>query len=286
MTQAGMKVDFEDLNRKLQQVFPVPKVLDKIMRTLSDPKAGAAAVEKILELEPSFSMRLLSLANSAYYGRSAKVANVRAAITLLGFSLIKSMIIQVGVNEHYRFETGLPGFSGAELWKHSVGVAAGARMISRRLNLGEAEDYYTLGLLHDIGLIIEYQFFREAFTLILERLAARGSDLPGIEREIIGTDHAALSGTLFAKWNLPEKIVRAVCYHHAPLTAPEGSRTAAAVVGLANWIVQRNRFGFTEPGIGALEPAVAAHLKLEPVDVDVLLEDFTLEAEAVEQLLE
>jgi HD-like signal output (HDOD) protein len=287
MNETTWKIDYDALDRKLRNVFPIPKILEKIMRIMNDPKANAAMLEKAFEFEPSFSMRILSLANSAYYGCPAKVTNIRTAITLLGFNLLKSLVIHASINELFRVESDIPGFSGSDLWKHSVGVGVGARMISRRLRLGEAEDYFTVGLLHDMGLLIEYQFYREAFAALLAKLREQGDgDICRCERDVLGTDHSALAERLFAKWNLPEKIVKPVRYHHAPLTAPEPQQAMASVVYLANWIARRNAFGFTYPGSEKVDLQVLALLKLEPVDLDVLCEDFKLEAEEISGLLE
>jgi len=280
-----VKVDVEELNRKLQGVFPMPQILSKILKVVNDPKANVALLERTFEYEPSISLRILSLANSAYYGRASKVTNIRAAITLLGFNLVKSLAIQAGLNEQFRLAADTSLFSGGDLWKHSVGVGVCARMISRRLRLGDAEDYFTLGLLHDMGLLIEFQFYREAFLDILGRVQAGQGELYDIEREILGVDHAALAEMMFVKWNLPAKLSCAVRYHHRPLEAPEDAQIPAGVVCAANAIVRRSQFGFSY-STGELDPAVLARLRLEPVDLDVLQEDFGPEAEEAAQLLE
>jgi HD-like signal output (HDOD) protein len=272
------KIEWEDLNRKMERMFPMPQIMAKILQEVNDPNASAASLEKILKNDPSFTLKILALANSSYYGAAAKVANIRAAITLLGLNMIKSIALHASVSDLFRVEVNACGFSGNELWAHSVGVGVCAKMISRRMRLGNAEDFFTLGLLHDVGLLIEHQFFPEQAGEVLRRLQPGPADLPAIEREVLGTDHEVLSSLLCRKWSLPESMCTVVRFHHHPQEAPEAIRGVTAAVYLANLIVQRAHFGFNyNSGEGATDEVLLA-LGIEGVDVDVIQEDFVQEA--------
>jgi len=136
---ALIPIDINDLSRKLHNVFPMPQILAKILAVVNDPQASISALEQVFKYEPSFTLKILTLANSAYYGSPGKITNIRAAITLLGFNMIKILPIHATVNEMFHFGTNTPIFSGYELWKHSVGVGVCAKMIARRLRLGKID---------------------------------------------------------------------------------------------------------------------------------------------------
>lgn len=258
-------INFEELGNKIQDIFPMPQILKRILQAVNDPNASAATIETIFKYEPSLTLKILSLANSAYFGCPEKITNIRAAITLLGLNLIKSLAIHASVNELFRFGTMIPCFSGYELWKHSVGVAVGAKMISRRSQVGTAEDFFTLGILHDIGLIIEYQFYRETFLAILSRLQEPGQNLIRLEKESLGADHAEIAGFLCQKWNMPETITRILEFHHSPLAAPEIYRKPAAVLYLGDQLAHRKNFGFSSPA-DPLQPEILSLIAWSAAD--------------------
>ncbi|MEW6517335.1 MAG: HDOD domain-containing protein [candidate division FCPU426 bacterium] len=279
-------INLEEVQAKVQNVFPMPQILAKIMRVVNDPTASAATLEQIFKYEPSFTLKILTLANSAYYGSPGKITNIRAAITLLGFNLIKSIAIHASVNEFFNFGTTNSIFSGYELWKHSVGVGVCAKMISRRLKLGNAEDFFTLGILHDVGLIIEYQFYREPFLAVMARLQGRVASLLETEQEMLGTDHAALSQLICDKWNLPKTMGQALRYHHDPLEAPASVQAQACALYVANEIVKQKQYGFFYPTPAGLDARAQELLKISADDLEVLAEDFDQEIQEMTRMLE
>lgn len=279
-------IRLEDVHAKVQSVFPLPQILAKIMQVVNDPNASAASLEQIFKYEPSFTLKILTLANSAYYGSPGRITNIRAAITLLGFNMIKSIAIHASVNEFFNFGANNSAFSGYELWKHSVGVGVCAKMISRRLKLGNAEDFFTLGILHDIGMIIEYQFYRELFFSVMDRVRKEAQPLRQVEQELLGVDHAALSQIICDKWTLPAGMGLTLRHHHDPLAAPSPVQASACALCLANEIVRTKRYGFYYPAPSGLVAGVSEVLNLGAEDLEVLAEDFDLEIQEMSRLLE
>jgi len=281
----GGKISIEELSAKLQNVFPMPQILAKILQAINDPQATAATVEQVFKYEPSFSLKILTLANSSYYGSPGKITNIRAAITLLGFNLIKSIAIHASVNEFFNFGTSTSIFSGYDLWKHSVGVGVCTKMISRRLRLGNAEDFFTLGILHDVGLIIEYQFYRDQFLSVLSRLQEKKGNITEIEQEVMGINHAELTKIICEKWNLPEKLSQILSYHHTPLAAPDKIRSSVCALYVANVIVKQSRYGFHYSSNEEVSDNILEILGIEAVDLEVLAEDFEQEVLELAMLL-
>ncbi len=238
------QVLIQNLESKVQDIYPIPHLLEKIMRALNDPESTVEMVERIFKLEPSLTLKLLTLANSAYFGLPGKITNIRSAITLLGLNMIKSLTIHASVNEFFRFGTHIPGFSGHELWKHSVGVAVAGKYLALRYSLGHPDDFFTLGILHDIGLILEYQFCRMSFINIISKMYAGNDKLPTLERNELGLDHAQLGRSMFAAWKLPAFYSETIAFHHDPLSAPESIQPQAIGLYLADLIVRKAGFGF------------------------------------------
>ena len=60
---------------------------------VDDPKNGVAELEKIISPDIAVTSSIIRSANSAYYGRSGTIRNLRDAITLIGIKVAKRMVI-------------------------------------------------------------------------------------------------------------------------------------------------------------------------------------------------
>jgi HD-like signal output (HDOD) protein len=263
----------------------MPQTLLKVNEALGNPNVNMARLEDILKSDPDFSFKLLSLANSAYYGAPKKVTNMHMAITLLGFNTIKNLAIQATVQQTFGGEKSEACMPAQALWKHSVGVAVCAKMFSRRLKLGNAEDYFTLGLLHDLGLLIEAKFYFQPLKGMLEKVKQEKVSLISLEQEALGINHAQITRLLSEKWSLPEILSSTLSHHHTPLASGEENRRQASVLYLADKIAMQAGYGFNYARGREDDEAVLAFLNLEPVDLEVMLEDFQTEAEQFAVLL-
>jgi len=64
----------------------------------------------------------------------------------------------------------------------------------------------------------------------------RRLDTPEAEVEVAGLDHSALGGVVASHWQLPERLVTAITYHHMPL---ETDDAIASVVHMADLVAHR-----------------------------------------------
>jgi HD-like signal output (HDOD) protein len=281
-----VKIDLQGLDKEIDAIFPMPQTMMKMLQALGDPNVSVFQVEQILKYDPTFSLKLLSLANSAYYGSPNKISNLHMAITVLGFNLIKSMAVQASMNHYFEKGVADSAFPAQPLWKHSMGVAVCAKLLARRTRLGMAEDFFTMGILHDMGLLLMAECYPQAMATMMSRPDAQQRDLVELEHDNFTGDHAQVIQLICDKWSLPKSMGSILSYHHSPLQAPEDLRRSAAAVYLADKIVMRAGFGFAYPRGEESDAPVLPLLGLEAVDLEVLLEDFQAEAEKLSAMPE
>jgi HD-like signal output (HDOD) protein len=279
------RIDIQNLNQKLDALFPMPQTLTRILAAIENPNMNISELEKLVKLDTTFSFKILSLANSAFYGANQKITNMQMALSLLGFNLIKSLAFQASTNQYFTNSITNQYFSAQSLWKHSVGVAVCSRMLSRRTRIGNAEDFFTMGILHDMGLLIEAQFYPEQLLDVLTRAQNQSPALFELEKEVFGLDHASVTNLLCEKWSLPNNIGMILNFHHMPLQAPEEFRPSANIIYLADKITMKSQFGFVYPRGEEYDAEVVASMNMDPGDLEILLEDFQAESDKVSSLI-
>ncbi len=63
--------------KAIQSLPTLPTVAVKVNSLIKSPTAGAAELAKVIELDQSISAKVLSMINSAYYGLSRKINNIK-----------------------------------------------------------------------------------------------------------------------------------------------------------------------------------------------------------------
>ena len=77
----------------------VPSVVHSILEVIDNPDSDARDVQAVVEQDQTCAMKLLRLANSAYYGFSRQVSTIREAIVIIGLEGVKNVALSLGVAE-------------------------------------------------------------------------------------------------------------------------------------------------------------------------------------------
>lgn len=280
------KPDINKIVLKIKEISTLPQVLKKILDVTSDPASGASDLQDILKSDPALTAKILKVANSAYYGLSEKVTNVKRAIIFLGFKTVKNLSLAVSVSDMFKSDETVMGYSRAELWKHSVAVAVCAKSIIQRVGLSASEDVFTAGIMHDVGLIMEDQYVHPLFEKVLTDGQLLENGLIETERKVLGFDHADLGEKVVRHWKIPDEIATVISYHHKPRVAPEEHKKSAAVIYLADVICSARKIGAvlnTKVDRADLD-AVMAILDFTKEDITVIIDDLKQEIDRAKDL--
>ncbi len=220
--------------RKLEGLPTLPPIVQKLNQMIEDERTSLNQVAEIIEKDQVITTKILRLANSAFYGFPRKVSTVNQAIMLLGFNVVKILIMTSSIFEIIHKED-------IGLWEHSIGVAACAKIIAERIEIPEPQEIATAGLLHDLGKVIELVSFKEEYQAI-KNLVSQGINSLEAERRILGMDHSEIGAFLLSQWNLPEKIVEAIFAHHDSEKTKKYKKEAS-ILHLANIIIQARGYG-------------------------------------------
>ena len=219
-----------DLVKDIGGLITLPDVYLRINRLVDDPRSSSADIAKVISQDPSFTVRLLRVANSALYGFSSSVDTVTKAVTIIGMSQIRSLALSMSVARSF---AGLPNelVSMDNFWRHSLFCALAARHLARGVRCCDPDALFTAGLLHDIGELVIFnrlpQQSMEALLLVLDSQ----DEMPvhEAERLVMGLDHAEVGGELARQWHLPPVLTECIAYHHAIDQAQRHPRETALV---------------------------------------------------------
>ena len=224
----------ERLFTRISEVSTLPQLAVQIIALVDDPTTDAEDVLEAVRTDPALAMRLMRTVNSSYYGVEQQIADLRQAITLLGFKEVRNLTLTSYVAALFRESDGYGPYSRRGLWDHLVGAGLVAREVARTCGRVPPEEAYLAGLLHDVGHLLIDQYIHQRFCEIVDAL---DEDTPvcRLQRQRLGFDHAMLGKFVADRWNLPPHLTAAIGHHHEPDVYTGEYRDMVLIVAIANF---------------------------------------------------
>jgi len=217
------KLAYNQINTILEQIFNTltevptfPKVVQKALKLLDDPKVTIKELEEVLKYDPAITANILKLTNSAHFALPQQVTNLDTALALLGQNQLRKILVASAAIPY--FKEPLPGYglSAIDIWTHSIGCAIIGEFLAQDLSFSEPSILFTVGILHDIGKVILNLYVWHELDKIQEIAMEQDITFMEAEWKILGTDHAIIGSTLLKHWEFPPVLYRAVRNHHDP----------------------------------------------------------------------
>ena len=193
----------------------LPQAVSAILRLADDPNASQRDLEKAFERDPAITAKILRVANSAYYG-GANIPSIGRAISFLGMSTIRSLVVGVAFQQVVGSKAACRNFDKLAYWRHSLATGIAARLLGKLKLPSKAEELYCTGIMHDIGMLVLERFLPEEFEKAIELSLKAGVTLHEAESTVLGFDHASVGGLLAEKWGLTEIMRAGIDHHHSP----------------------------------------------------------------------
>ncbi len=220
------------LKKKILQAVdklpPMPRVIHKARKIMENPISSLKDLANLIETDQALAIKVLRIANSAYYHQIKKVASIQDAAVVLGIKSLGELITIAGASS--LLSSSLEGYdlSAKSLWRHSIGVAFGSKVIAKKRYPALANDAFFAGLIHDAGKLILDEYIFERKEVFREFMSDGQQTFLSAEKEILGFEHAEIAAKVCEKWNFPKSISVAIRYHHYP-SRLRGNRLAYIV---------------------------------------------------------
>lgn len=191
---------------KIKNIPPLSEEGKLIITAVNDPEISMDDLISAISHSPVLVARLLGLANSAYFGRSDEIKDIRIAIIqVLGLNMVKSLAMSLVLNAQFEI-SACTNFNSQRYWSTALMTANMAQRLCQMSKVVKADCafLYTSGLLFNIGLMAAVyllpKHMGEVFSLEQE------SELPLHDRmyALIGMNQYAIGARLLHHWQLPE----------------------------------------------------------------------------------
>src|SRR3954471_20736279 len=229
----------------ISHIATLPEITLKIIELVDNPRSTAQDLNKLISNDPALVARILKVVNSAFYGLPGQIGSINRAIVLLGLNAVKNIVIAASLAKLFRGGRVSPHFSAKDLWTHSIAVGVMSKMIVTHLHNALPDEAFLAGLIHDMGILVELQAFREPLVEIAERATKEDIRYIDLETQIIGVDHQALGAAITNKWKFPRSFQYVTGHHHNPMALAQECRWLTNVIHVADHIVCREGQGYT-----------------------------------------
>jgi HD-like signal output (HDOD) protein len=247
----------EEIIKELKSIPKLPESVRTILKKLLKDDTALDNIISDIQKDPSLSTEILKLVNSAGVTLSRKIDSIKQAVNMVGIKGVKNILYSTGAMQALSNRFG----SMHEIWDASFKVALTSFNIARIYKLSDknAEDYYTAGLLHNVGKIILLSFNEEKAIKIEKMCLERGVVLPVMQEIMMGISYAAIGAMILKQWEFPQDLVDAVYYHTDPSMAL-ANKSYAYTVCLAKYISELKSPG--DAFIGALDIIVRKYFMI------------------------
>ena len=212
--------------RKVNMLPTFPGTVGTVMSLIQNPMSSAADLAK--SMDPSMVSEVLRIANTAYFGTKnfRNISSIEHAIAIIGLEHLSSIVLQMPFISMVK---GDAAFDREKFMEHSIMCGVLSKTISLSVRLGNPNEVYIGGMMHDIGSIIFYRYFRNEWDRVCSLVRERGVPWPEAEREIFSMDHGYIGAILLELWNIPKGITGGVMFHHCPGKAKENRGNVMAI---------------------------------------------------------
>lgn len=277
----------QELITKVKNLPPISQAALRLVNLLEEPAVSNEDVVRVLKYDNVLTAKLLRACNSPYFGLGEPVLSVDQAVLILGYQQILHIVLTLAFGGVMVAPLAGYAVEANELWRHSLTTATAAEsIVSTGIDVNvDRPVAFTVGLLHDIGkLVLNRAMTPENQADIRRLVSERALSRSEAEKEILGTEHGEVGGTLLQAWHLPEEIIKAVRDHHHPILEPRPA--LSAIVHVANGVAH---LAGAAPGLEVytvqVDDRVMEALSITPERLEIVVADVRDGCGEVDQLM-
>jgi putative nucleotidyltransferase with HDIG domain len=242
---------YKDLNERMDKYIKdmpsLPTTVSKVLEVCNNPQTSPADLNHVISLDPVLVGRVLKLINSAYYGLGQQVTNLVRAIIMLGINTVKNLALSTAVMGNLSSKKDFQGLDMEGFWRHSLCVGVAAKLLAKQRNVDskQLEEYFTAGLLHDIGKIPLSAVLSKDYMLSVSSADRERISIFRAEDRTLGMNHSSVGAMIVSAWKLEGPVGESIIYHHNYMEYTGEHKDILYSIVLANRFASVSEIGFS-----------------------------------------
>ncbi|MDH5393929.1 MAG: HDOD domain-containing protein [Gammaproteobacteria bacterium] len=281
-----MQPQLNELISDISELVTLPEICLKVTKMVEEPDTTADDIGKVISQDPSLTLKVLKLSNSAMYGFEHRVDTVSRAITLIGTRQVRDLVLAASAFETFKgIDNSL--MTMADFWYHSILCGLAANQLTKYCGLRNADGLFVAGLLHDIGQLIEFNQLPEQSqqAILLTMEGPEECEMYQAEELLMGFNHMDVGQMIAENWQLPAYMKYCIGYHHLPASAPD-FKQQVSIIHIANTIAVLAELNTDDPELApAVEDYAWQQTGLDATVFPAVIESILKDYDEVEKLL-
>ncbi len=264
------------IHKSIEDIPSLPLTALKIIRLANDLNSPPQTMLETIKVDPVITGKVLQLINSTYFGLATTITDLRQALVMLGSNTIKNLALTSALLQTLKSTKQKDSKLDLDaLWLRSLSTAVAAKIIAKTAGFPrlQHDEFFLIGLLHDLGKIFIFQFLADEYLDVLNKCHQTKCPLDNAEMDILSMTAPDIGGLLAEKWQLPPNIQAAIKFNRNPELAGNFTKICA-VIQVAAYITQEKEIGWSD-GIPVGSPPTKA-LEIIGFTYDKLHEPMTI----------
>lgn len=210
----------DDFKRAIQAVDclgATPAVLVKVIELADDPNTDITTICEVLRNDGPLAADIIRIANSAYYAPATLLSNLPSAVNQIGLREVNRVVNLSLARQLFARDLCSYGISAYHYWSDSIASALVMEGLAKHTGLN-AEDAYTVGILHAIGRVLINRVVEEkGFSVYWDGL----QPIQDWERGSVGFNYTEAGAMLLEHWRFPSSTCDVIRWQLNPGKADE-----------------------------------------------------------------
>jgi HD-like signal output (HDOD) protein len=194
---ASTKINFKNI--------PVQAgIISKIISLDVESNNCFQELDELISSDQGVASLLLRVVNSPFYSRGNKVATIPYAISLLGYSVVRSLALMAFSRS--LFSQTRNSLFRLHIWQHSLLTAIASQSICQKLGQTNLkDDAFVAGLMHDTGKVLMFTHDPDLYAKVFALSFASNCTSLQAEQQFFGFDHCDAGLEAVIEWKLPAR---------------------------------------------------------------------------------
>ncbi len=243
----------------------MPGVYHRIRALVASPDTSLSAYIETIVAEPELAALVVNVAKSSLFNESRKIDTLEQAVSHIGVMQLKDILLcSFSIKAFASIPDSIVNLP--VYWKNSVLSGIIAYFLARRCAAPTSSQYFTLGMLHDIGHLVMYSIIPDQTLEIFAKIKNSKKSVNLIEIEQLGFDYAQVGRDVMAQWSFPESYQQVTLNHPNPRNAAQ-FYFETAIIHIARSICLQGEDAKPTRD-NRIQPIAWSLTNLTPIDID------------------